>query len=116
LPRLAVKISEGLRAVIEEFHSKTIREELNTGLDKVIKKGILSSLLRVISDPKMLVRDRLGFKKAVNSHRNNAMQIIRLSNSRAINNVGYRYGLQLSVMISFFVATVAVITLMLKAF
>ena len=116
LPKLSEKIYNGIKNVVNEFHSKTIRNELDESLKKVVKKGILSNILRIISDPKFLVRDRIGFKKATNVYRSNAIQIIKLSNIRAVNNVCYRYGLQLTVMASFFVATLEIITLMLKAF
>lgn len=116
LPTLSAKIHSGLRGLVDEFHSKTVREELTSGLQKVEKQGILSQTLRIISDAKFLVRDRIGFKRARSLYQENAVQIIKLGNSKVVNNVGYRYGLQLAVMISFFVATVEIISLIIKAF
>lgn len=116
LPKLAAKIYTGLKNVVDELHSKTIRQDIEDNLKKQLPKGVLSHLLRIISDPKSLIRDKIGFKKASSSYKSNAIQILKLSNSRAVNNIGYRYGLQLAVMISFFVATVVIITLLIKAF
>lgn len=116
LPKLAAKSYEGLKVLINTLHSKTIRAEVEANLQKAVKRGILSNMLRVISESRYLVKDRLGFKKSLGIYRANAVQIIRLSNTRAVNNLGYRYGLQLAVMISFFVATAEFITLLIKAF
>jgi hypothetical protein len=116
LPRICTKMYEGLSLVISQLHSKTIRAEMEDNLQKSVKKGVLANLLRVMSNSKYLVRDRVGFRKAVNIYKNNAIQIVKLSNSKLVGKVGYRYGLQLAVMISFFVATVEFIILLMKAF
>jgi len=116
LPKLSAKICDSLKGVTSILHSKTIRVDLEENLKKTVNKGVLSNILRIITNPKYLVRDRIGFKKATNIYKNNAIQIVKLSNAKVVNNVGYRYGLQLAVMISFFIATIEIITLVIKAF
>jgi hypothetical protein len=116
LPDLSDKIILNLRNVIDEFHSKYIRIDLTESLGKVAKKGSLPAILKIISDPQFLVRDRLGYRRAVTKYKNNAFQIAKLSNAGAVNNMGYRYGLQLSVLLSFFVTTAVVLVLIIRAF
>jgi hypothetical protein len=115
LPKLSAKIVTGLQNVVDEFHSRFVRAEMQEKLAEVANKGSLSAILNIISDTKSLVRDRLGFRRAVEKYRKNAAQIIYLSNQKAVNNIGYRYGLQLAVIFSFFMTTIVVIVLMLKA-
>lgn len=114
LSKLCGKVYESLKNVVSEFHSKTIRNDITENLQKAVKRGIIPNMLRIITESKYLVRDQLGFKKSLNTYKRNAIQIVRLSNTRAVNNVGYRYGLQLAVMFSFFMATVEIITLLIK--
>jgi serine/threonine protein kinase len=116
LPGLSQKMVASLKNVVDEYHSKYIRIEIIENLSDVAPKGYLSLILKVIADPNFLVKDRLGFKRAVTKFRSNNTQIISLSNRGAVNNMGYRYGLQLSVLLSFFVTTVVVVILMVKAF
>jgi hypothetical protein len=116
LPGLSEKIIAGLKNVIDDFHSKFVRIDLIEELAKIARKGSLQHILRIITDPQYLVRDRLGFRRAVTRYRNNAIQIAKLSNRSAVNNMGYRYGLQLAVLFSFFVTTIVVLVLMMKAF
>lgn len=113
---LTRKVHDSLKNLIDEFHSKTIREEITYNLKKVEKQGYLSQTLKIITDSKYLVRDRIGFKKARSEYQENAIQIVKMGNTSVINNVGYRYGLQLAVIISFFLATVEIISLIIKAF
>lgn len=116
LNKLSVKVVDALENVVDSFHSKYVRKDISGDLKKMSGKGRLPDILKIITDTQYLVRDRLGFRKAVTRYRNNKIQILKLSNRKAINNMGYRYGLHLSVLLSFFVATVVVIVLMLKAF
>ena len=73
-------------------------------------------ILQVISDPKFLVRDRVGFARAVKKYRENSIKILRLSNKKVIYNIGYRYGLQLSVIVAFLMASLVSIILIAKYF
>lgn len=116
LPGLAGKVNGGLKNVIEELHSKYVRADMEKNLNKAVPDGDLSRMLNIITDNNFLIRDKLGFSRAVKKYKNNAIQIVRFSNRKAINNVGYRYGLQLSVIISFFFATLVTIVLTLKVF
>jgi len=116
LPGLCARVVDSLNEIVESFHNKYVREELNEILEKQIKQGYMPKILAVISNQKYLVRDRLGFRKAVKNYRANATQIAMLSNRKSINNVGYRYGLHLSVLLSFFVAIMVLMILVIKAF
>lgn len=114
LDKLTKKIRESLNVVIGTFHSKTIRSDLQEKIDKVYLSGNITLLLKVMTDHKYIVRDTLGFLKARKRYKSNALQIILLSNRAAIHNVGYRYGLQFAVMLSFLVASIVVVTLIIK--
>jgi serine/threonine protein kinase len=115
LPGLAKKMGKTLDPVVANFNSNSIRKELASKLEKGVNKGSLMMMIKILSEPKYLMNDRLGFRRAADKYRNNAIQILRLSNKVAINNVGYRYGLQLSVMVSFFLAAIVVVILIMKS-
>jgi hypothetical protein len=116
LPNLAQNVVTSLNDSIETFHSRFIREEITNQLESVIKTGNLTKILSIISNTSFLVRDRLGFRRAILAYKNNSIQLIKLTNKKALNNMGYLYGLQLSVISTFFIATVVVIVLILKIF
>jgi hypothetical protein len=116
LPNLAQNVVTSLNDSIETFHSRFIREEITNQLESVIKTGNLTKILSIISNTSFLVRDRLGFRRAILAYKNNSIQLIKLNNKKSLNNMGYLYGLQLSVISTFFIATVVVIVLILKIF
>lgn len=116
LPDLCVKVLDSLEALVETFHNAHIKENLEKNLIRSSKQGSLINMLATISDTKYLVRDRVGFSRAAKKFKHNAIQILKLSNRKAINNIGYRYGLQLAVMLSFIVATFVFVILVMKSF
>lgn len=116
LPNLAKNVATSLNDSIETFHSRFIREEITNQLESVTKTGNLTKILSIISNTSFLVRDRLGFRRAILAYKNNSIQLIKLNNKKALSNMGYLYGLQLSVVSTFFIATVVVIVLILKIF
>lgn len=114
LDALTEKVSGGLKGIIYGFHSVNIRKEIENGLFEASKNGSLVDLLEVISDNKFLVKDKVGFNRSVKKYRSNNLQLKQFANRKAINNVGYRYGLQMSVISSFFFMTVVIFVLIMK--
>lgn len=115
LPRLSGLFMEGLQTVVNLYHGRNIRNELKGLLNGMTSNGNLSRLLKTITDTKFILRDKIGFKRAVKRYQLNKLNMLRLSNSQAVYKVGYRYGLQLSVILSFLVASMTVVVLMSKA-
>jgi hypothetical protein len=116
LPNLCNNVYGIIDDAIETFHSKSIRKDIRDDIQKKIKKGNLTEILSVITDRNYLLKDKIGFRRAVVNYRNNTLQIIKLNNKKTVNNMGYLYGLQLSVVLTFFLATLVVIILIIKMF
>ncbi|MDA0780868.1 MAG: hypothetical protein PQ612_10575 [Rickettsiales bacterium] len=116
LPKLCANIGELVTDAVETFHNRFIRDEIISELEKITKKGNITNILSLITDRKYILKDRIGFRRAVLKYRNNTIQISKLNNKQAVNNMGYLYGLQLSVILTFFMATIVVIILILKVF
>lgn len=115
-PNLCKKIMDSLGHVVDTFQNTKIRDELTEALQKASKMGNLVNMLAAVSDTKYLVKDRVGFSRAAKKYKQNAIKILRLGNRKIITNVGYRYGLQLSVIFSFLIAASVFIILMMKYF
>jgi len=116
LPNLSKNVIATLDEVVETFHSRFVREDIRNDIKKNVGTGDLTKILEVISNTNYLVRDRLGFRRAVIAYRNNSVQIMKLNNKKAVSNMGYTYGLQLSVILTFIVASLVVIILIVKTF
>lgn len=116
LSGLADKLQTRLEEIIELFHSKKIREEIYQNIKNPVKQGALVQILKVVTNASYVLRDKVGFKKAKESYYEKTQQILSLNNKRAIANVGYRYGLQLALMLAFLVATLTTLTLFMKIF
>ncbi len=116
LPGLAEKLQQRLEEIIELFHSAKIRDEIYSQLKDPVKKGMLVQILKVLTNVNYVFKDRHGFRKAKKDYYLKTQHILSLNNKRAIANMGYRYGLQLAVMLSFLVATITTLTLIIKVF
>lgn len=115
LKHLSKKVSDSLISdVVEKMHSRSIKRKLEEEIVKHSKNGLLSVTLQMITDPKYIISDNIGYKRAIQRYRDNKVQLSRLHNRSSITNIGYRYGLQMSVLISFFIVTIVVLVLMFK--
>ncbi len=116
LSGLAEKLQSRLEEIIEIFHSKNIREEIYKNIKNPVKQGSLVQILKVVTNANFVYRDKAGFRKAKEDYFNKARHIQSLNNKKAIANMGYRYGLQLALMLSFLVATMTTLMLIVRVF
>lgn len=116
LPGLAEKLQTRLEEIIELFHSKKIRDDIYQQLKEPVKKGILIQILKILTNANYVYKDKSGFRNAKKAYHLKTQHILSLSNKKAIANVGYRYGLQLAVMLSFLLAAVTTLTLFARVF
>ena len=115
LYRLCDKVVKEYEPVFDMFNSSIIRKQVIDACHKEARSGVLANILHEIADNEFLVTDRIRFSRAVNEYRNNAVRILRLSNGRAIGEVGYRYGLQITVILSFLIAAMTLLVLVVKS-
>lgn len=116
LPELCQKLQQCTDQVVETFHNKNIRKNLDKKISKDVASGDLMKMLKTMVDPKFVIKDRGGFNKAAKRYKVLAFQIAKLSNKKAIVNIGYRYGLQLSVVVSFLTAATVMLVMIVKMF
>lgn len=112
LPKLSMLLASSLENVVNIYHGRMIRKEFRAIVEKISAYGSLSRLLKTAIDTKFILRDKIGFKRAVRQYQMNKLYMLRLDNIEVVNKIGYRYGLQLSVIISFLIAAGTVIILM----
>lgn len=98
---LTMAVAEYLEPVLDQFHSSSIRDELETNIGMLGSEGSLVALFKLVSDPNFVIRDISGFIGAVKDYRDLSVQIQKLDNKNTLANVGYRYGLQLSVIAAY---------------
>jgi hypothetical protein len=115
LKNIPTLFNQWLHTVVDVYHSRTIRYELSIMIKRCAERGSLAQLLRTVIDTKFILRDRIGFKRAVRQYQVNKLHMMRLTNSKVVYKVGYRYGLQLSVIVSFLIAALTAIILMTKS-
>src|SRR5690606_34394149 len=65
MPKISSLFHGWLQTVIEVYHSQTIRYELGVLVKKYTESGNLSRLLRTVIDTRFILRDKIGFRRAV---------------------------------------------------
>lgn len=111
---LSERFKVNLSRIADSFKSATIRGRVKKELEQEAQYGSLMRLLSCIVKPEALMADSLGYKRAVNTYRRTALQMLKLANVRALNNMAYRRGLQFATMISFVVMVCEFVFLLLK--
>ncbi len=110
--QLVLKIEE----IVFMIHSRTLRRTLSDRLKADARRGSITLLLKALTDPEILVRDHVGFKKATKEYYGLALSIRRLMNRSLVSNAGYRKGLHICLILSFLMASLVFTVLVIKAF
>jgi hypothetical protein len=109
LPNLARAMARHLDSYIQLFHSRSIRTEMQRKLDVVVQEGNLSRIFESMSDFNALKKDHVGFDEARGKFRLLQCQIDQSSDAKRLYEIGYRQGLRMAVLLSFFVCGLVVI-------
>ncbi len=98
--------------IIESYHSRSIRKQVNEDLRKSISNGSIEGMLKIITNVDTLEADRTGFDKACAQFQKNSLKINKLRNNKEIKTRATKIAMRVSMLISYAVAIGAFISLM----
>ena len=116
LPHFAQWLLPSLEPSLQRFLSKTLKEKMRTQLKEAITRGSLTSLLRLIDDPRRVERDQQEFMAARMLYLNIMKEIAMLENRLANREVVVKQsGKPMAAAISTFIAILLVFAALLRA-
>ncbi len=103
----AIKVSK----VLSKLNNRGIREDVKRQLLDVARDGMLVEIYKIISNAGYIQTDAEGFEKASKLYAKLQIQKTSLSNNKKILELGYRYGLRLSVIVAYVLCSIMFIYL-----
>lgn len=104
-------IANRLAPVVETFHGKALRENVQKELKDRAETGILVSIVATVSNVRMVSQDDLSFKHAAREYYKNTLALEKLRDQRALRFNAKRFGMRLSLTISYGVLAVTLLSL-----
>lgn len=87
--------------LIDNFHSRTIRRKIRSGLKSAAKSGELDKIFDLLMDQSMVQEDYSGFNNAVHRFTKNGKQIVKLENSKRRQSRADQLGMVLSMIVGY---------------
>jgi hypothetical protein len=115
LPNLTNYLSSRLSSLTNLLYSRTIKEEIIKRIKVPTEEGDLVALCKIISDNNYMKRDIDGFNSACMQYKTLDWQIAQLRKDKKIYDIGYKYGLRISVILSYLICSIVFILLMSKS-
>jgi hypothetical protein len=103
LSELAVKKAN---STIDLIYNRKTKEDMLNKLDNVKNKGDLVEIFKIIANPYYIKNDQEGFNKACIEYKILREQLEIVNQPAKIYEVGYKYGLKLSVILSYLICLI----------
>lgn len=87
--------------LIDNFHSRSIRRKLRSGLKSAAKSGELDKIFSLLLDQATVQEDIQGFQKAVHRFTKNGKQVIKLENRKRLKSRADQFGLVLAMIVAY---------------
>lgn len=116
LPALTQWIREGLNSIMVNLNSKNIKNSLTQQLDEAVPSGDLNKLFSIITDAKLVRSDLYGFQEAKQQYKLLNFEILKLKSQTNIDQLSYRLGLRVSVIFSYLICIISILSLMVINF
>lgn len=112
LPIIASWVRQNLNSIVERINSKKIKTKLIENLDLATKSGDISKIFSVISDVKTVRKDVNGFQGAKKTYKILTFEIMKLKSQHSLDQMAYRLGLRISVIIAYLICAISILSLM----
>jgi hypothetical protein len=113
LPGLANWTRQNLSQVSDRLYSVNIRKLYIEGLDKAVLTGDLDKLFSAASSAKLIKKDVYGFQEAKKTFKILNFEILKLKSQHNLDQLAYRLGLRIAVIVSYLICSVAMLTVVL---
>ncbi|MFN7038303.1 MAG: hypothetical protein ACK4OM_01860 [Alphaproteobacteria bacterium] len=112
LPNICKLNAERLVSITELLNNSKTKEKIKKKIENIANEGVLSVILKFILDTEYIREDKENFKEAERQYAKLEQQKVILNDDDKIYEIGYRYGLKLTVIISYLLCTVIFILLL----
>lgn len=106
LKNIAKNIANNLDSITNLIKNKNLKAELADQAKSIASKGNLIELLSLIANEQILTDDYNDYNQAIKRYNNLNNLKQQLHNPKQIYEIGYRYGLKLSVIISYIICLI----------
>lgn len=94
-------MAKHLVSITEMLHGKTQKKEMEDNINKVAKEGNMSTLYKVVADHQFILLNQQSFDEAHRQYQQLERQLSKLKGKNTIANLGYHYGLRLSMVLAY---------------
>ncbi len=109
LPGLSQWLYTRLSTLVNNLHSRIIKQELKSRLKKALKAGNLTALFKVATASGYMKRDDFGFKEACKQYHRLSYEIAQMNKASNIQRASYHLGLRISVVLAYLVCTITLL-------
>ncbi|MDX1949910.1 MAG: hypothetical protein SFT90_05360 [Rickettsiales bacterium] len=113
LPNLTRWLREKLSVFISKIKSNKIRDQFEESINKSVATGNIAKLFAVVTDAKLIKKDKAGFSNAKKKFKILNFQIFRLKSKANLDQISYKLGLKAALIFSYLISAVSVLTVML---
>ena len=106
-------LNQGLENVIEKLNSKSIKDNLRKKLAEASATGDLRKLFKVITNKKYVRSDISGYREAKKQYKILNFQILKMNSRSNLDMLAYRLGLRISVIFSYLVCAISILSIMI---
>lgn len=92
-----------LNELLDEIHSRDIRERISSDMQKVVSQGRVGLLLQAFLNKEYISRDQQGYLQAARFYEKNAKRIARLKDREAVWKRARQNGLKTAFLVSVFI-------------
>jgi hypothetical protein len=114
LPNLSKAINNDLSVVADLINNNSKKIDWMNKLEKISRSGYMPSMLQHVINTEYIKEDISGFKKAIDKYRLLEKQKELLNDLNKIHDVGYRYGLKITVVISYMLFAIIFVFVFIK--
>jgi len=113
LPALSQWLREGLNLISKNLNSKNIKSTLAEKLDEAVPSGDLQKLFSIIVNANLIRNDLYGFKEAKTQYKILNFEILKLRSQANLDQLSYRLGLRVSVIFSYLICVISILSIMI---
>ncbi len=110
LPGIANWLRQSLTQVTDKLNSNKIKKKIIENLDLAVATGDLNKIFSSISDANLIKSDVYGFQEAKRQYKMLSFEILKLKSQHNLDQLAYRMGLRVAVIISYLICAVAIMS------
>lgn len=113
LPNTAKWLQGATEKIKEKIKSKSIKQKIQDKINKATEKGSLKEMFLAITNRNLIEKDYFGYREARKQYLLLNFEKLKLQSRRNIDQLAYRMGLRISVIFSYLICAISILSVML---